>query len=307
MSKEEKNKCPLCGSEASSEIRPGMMISCRCDICGDFVMEHLLSYTLRDKKDIRRKLSAWIRDIKERGEDPPELTKDNYSAILGSIPDYSVLEKQERLLSVIARRSDYPGAAVRLTSYTDYPLAWADNPKEFSFYMKSFVERGLVKGSIDDTWENYKIYITPEGWEYLEKSMKRPIETIQAFVAMSFSDKMESVYGNAIYPAIDKAGYRPYKVDREPHIDRIDVKIIAEIKNSRFLVADVTEQKAGVYFEAGYAMGIGLPVIWSVKKEDLDNVHFDTRQYNHIVWETEEELRETLYNFICAVIGKRRT
>jgi nucleoside 2-deoxyribosyltransferase len=81
---------------------------------------------------------------------------------------------------------------------------------------------------------------------------------------------------------------------------------VAEIKNSLFLVADVTEQKQGVYFEAGYAIGLEIPVIWSVKKDELEKVHFDTRQYNHIVWESEKDLKEQLYNFICAIIGKRK-
>lgn len=70
------------------------------------------------------------------------------------------------------------------------------------------------------------------------------------------------------------------------------------------MIADVTEQKQGVYFEAGYALGLGIPVIWSCRKDDLKNVHFDTRQYNHILWESEEDYAEKLYNFICAIIGK---
>jgi nucleoside 2-deoxyribosyltransferase len=82
------------------------------------------------------------------------------------------------------------------------------------------------------------------------------------------------------------------------------MKIITEIKNSRFIIADVTHQRAGVYFEAGYALGLGLPVIWSVRDDDLNNVHFDTRQYNHIVWESEAHLSEQLYFFITSLIGK---
>ena len=78
---------------------------------------------------------------------------------------------------------------------------------------------------------------------------------------------------------------------------------MAEIKNSRFVIADVTDQRPGVYFEAGYAIGLGLPVIWSVRENDLRNVHFDTRQYNHIVWKGEDDLEEQLYNRVLAVIG----
>ena len=129
-------------------------------------------------------------------------------------------------------------------------------------------------------------------------------ERTQAFVAMSFSEDLKPIWEGPIYNAIKKAGYKPYRVDAEPHIDRIDAKIISEIKNSRFIIADVTEQKRGVYFEAGFALGLGLPVIWCVRKDDLEKVHFDTRQYNHIVWETMDDLENQLFNFICAIIGK---
>ena len=77
-----------------------------------------------------------------------------------------------------------------------------------------------------------------------------------------------------------------------------------EIKNSRFVVADVTDQRPGVYFEAGYAMGLGLPVLWSVREDDLQNVHFDTRQYNYIIWRAADDLEQQLYNRVSAVIGR---
>ena len=47
------------------------------------------------------------------------------------------------------------------------------------------------------------------------------------------------------------------------------------------MVADFTCEKGkvrgGVYYEAGFAQGIGIPVIWTVAKDSLDDVHFDTR------------------------------
>ena len=79
---------------------------------------------------------------------------------------------------------------------------------------------------------------------------------------------------------------------------------VTEITNSRFVLADVTNQRPGVYFEAGYAMGLGLPVIWSVREDDLRNAHFDTRQYNHIVWKDADDLEQQFYNRVSAVIGR---
>ena len=77
----------------------------------------------------------------------------------------------------------------------------------------------------------------------------------------------------------------------------------SKIKESRFLIADVTEQRQAVYFEAGYAMGIGLPVIWTCKESDIKKCCFDTRQYNHIFWKDAEDLRTQLKERILATIA----
>ena len=121
---------------------------------------------------------------------------------------------------------------------------------------------------------------------------------------MWFDPSMDKAWEEGIKPALEAAGYRPYRVDMEPHLDRIDAKIQAEIKDSRFIVADVTGQRQGVYFEAGYAMGLGLPVVWSVKNDELGKVHFDTRQYNHVVWKNPDDLKTQLADRVVAVIGR---
>jgi nucleoside 2-deoxyribosyltransferase len=79
-------------------------------------------------------------------------------------------------------------------------------------------------------------------------------------------------------------------------------QIIADIRRSKFLIADFTGHRGGVYFEAGFALGLGLPVIWTCRKEELDKLHFDIRQYNFIDWETDGELQERLTNRIRATI-----
>jgi hypothetical protein len=51
--------------------------------------------------------------------------------------------------------------------------------------------------------------------------------------------------------------------------------------------------------------GRGVPVIWCVRRDDLDNVHFDTGQYNHIVWKSKEELWEKILDSILAIFGRK--
>jgi nucleoside 2-deoxyribosyltransferase len=94
----------------------------------------------------------------------------------------------------------------------------------------------------------------------------------------------------------------PVRIDRVHHNEKICDKVVAEIRMCQFLVADVTLQRPGVYFEAGFAMGLGRAVIWSCREDDLKNVHFDTRQYNHIVWKDPSNLRTQLTDRIKATI-----
>ena len=67
--------------------------------------------------------------------------------------------------------------------------------------------------------------------------------------------------------------------------------------------ADFTQNRPGVYFEAGFALGLGKRVIWLCKKTDLGELHFDTRQFNMIDYETPEELRNRVRARIAAVEG----
>ena len=119
--------------------------------------------------------------------------------------------------------------------------------------------------------------------------------------------QMDEVYRDGIEPGIMDAGYRALKINREEYIDKIDDQIVAEIRRSRFLVADFTQDKrgarGGVYYEAGFAYGLGIPVIYTCREDLVRCLHLDTRQYNHILWKTSAELRESLRNRIRRVMG----
>ena len=119
---------------------------------------------------------------------------------------------------------------------------------------------------------------------------------------MNFDKEFDNLYEQFIKIAIEDNGYKSIISKREEYIDLIDDFIMAEIKESRFVVAEFTGQKRGVYFEAGYARGLGIPVIWVCKKDEIGDLHFDINHYNQIDWETPEELKKRLYNRIREVI-----
>ena len=117
---------------------------------------------------------------------------------------------------------------------------------------------------------------------------------------MWFSDELNEAWHQGFEPALTSTGFDPLRVDLAEHTGKIDDFIVAQIRRSGLLVADFTGNRGGVYFEAGFAMGLGIPVIWTCRETDIDELHFDTRQYNHIVWKNSEDLKERLQNRIAA-------
>jgi len=148
---------------------------------------------------------------------------------------------------------------------------------------------------------NFKL--TNKGWEAADAIRKPAVMREKAFVAMWFHGDLKSVYQEGIEPAIEKTGYSPIRLDLEEYSSSIIDRILSEIKESRFIVADFTGHRNGVYFEAGFAKGLGLDVIWTCRKDQMDHLHFDLKGFNVIDWHNEKDLEERLINRIRAVVG----
>jgi DNA-binding PadR family transcriptional regulator len=296
------NKCPVCDSDLQNEILKkdhGERNVVDCNTCGKFVItRHAIGELNRSDKKLL--LPSWLREHWEKGNNPPELNQEFLKTLLPNLQEYNPLKKQLMLLRALQDKTEYPGFEVGIDSKHDFPLVWAKNEDELRYYIDALEERGFLESSKVMGDDRYKI--TPRGWDYLDENKSESSVSDQVFIAMYFADEMSPAWEDGIKPAIEDSGYKPYRIDMDPHIGQIDSKIITEIRNSKFMIADVTKERPNVYFEAGFAKGFGLPVIWCAKKES--KLHFDTRQFRHIMWNTPKELRTELYNLICATVGK---
>ena len=213
-------------------------------------------------------------------------------------------EMINRALLNLAQQFEHP-CDKKTIREDDYPIvfarkkyAGADMNRMMSIFQQlNYIELDGIISS------GYPTRLTPHGWAKIEELKKSGPGSRQAFVAMSFDPGITEVFDKGIKPGIEEAGdFGAYRIDREDHNERIDDRIIAEIRRSRFLVADFTHNRGGVYFEAGFALGLGLPVIWIANKKWEDKIHFDTRQYNHIFYDNPEDLCERLKARIQATI-----
>jgi len=212
----------------------------------------------------------------------------------------TIPRKLDKILERLASKSDYPGVKVSTEAATDFPLFDAKLPDEATYLLMHLIERGFLNSVVD----HRVCIITPAGWARLDPPTTGGVPGT-CFVAMSFDTSLEGAYTLGIYPAIEvDCGYKAVRIDLVHHNEKICDRILAEIRRSQFMVADFTMQRHNVYFEAGFALGLGRPVIWSCREDEVkaDKLQFDTRQYNHIAWTTANDLRHKLTSRIRATI-----
>jgi len=310
----EQKKCPLCGKESKRHSCFGplnQLCLIDCDICGEYEITdqalHYLELGCREK-DLYL-LSGVTRITRWKWGRCYRIKKDvvcedqAFEIEIRSMAPLDVNDRMNMLLQYLVNESENYGAIVKLDPKLDYPIVFGKNNDEFLFCLKHLVEMNYLDDS-NSTMNAYELVITAKGWERVEQLQKPNIESKQAFVAMWFSDEVEGAFTKGIAPLEGDTGFSMLRVDTKQFNEKICDRIIAEIRESRFLVADVTGQRQGVYFEAGYAKGLGLPVIWTCREDEKEKCHFDTRQYNHIFWKTPEELRDKLRDRILATIGR---
>ncbi len=167
-----------------------------------------------------------------------------------------------------------------------------------------FVDTLADQGSIKVVQTSNTREITPDRYNKIDELRRRTKHSSKAIVAMSFDKDMQDFFTNGSQKGIENAGYDAVHVDKTGHIDRIDDQIIALIRESAFIVADITGHRGSVYFESGIALGLGLPVIWTCCKSDMKGLHFDVRQYNTNDWTGPMDLAKRLQHRIEASLGK---
>ncbi len=275
--------------------------------------DHLIRIQKALSADAKARLTTWLVDQRRHGIIEPVITWEiaNSFRLSDEQNPMSVSIRGERLLRFLVDQTKSAGDEVDVNDEDGQAYAWSESTQwsEISYLLKYLSSRGLIE-IIDRSsvaTKRHGAVVTVNGYGFIEEANTAPDST-QAFVAMWFSEEMDDAYSKGIKPAIDEAGYKSLRIDLKMDVKKIDDEIFAEIRRSRFLVADMTQgddgARGGVYFEAGLAEGLGLPVLYSCRKDRMKHLAFDTRQFFHIEWDTPDELRKDLATRIRARVGQ---
>lgn len=296
--------CLICGHHVKAPAEAGL-VDVKCPRCGHYRAQFmdLTAESRRVQPGDAAFVSAAVRTLSEVGQvvewRPGIIEELRQSVRLPSTPT----ERFVVLLDLVLRRAGNLHSQAKLYPQTDFPILNVEDGSGLLFYLQAAQENGWLR---PPATTNQGYSLTLNGWNWLEESKKQLPDTSKAFVAMWFDASLDEAWKDGFRPALKDAGYDPVRVDLQEHNGKICDRIIAEIRKSGLLVADFTGQRGGVYFEAGFAQGLGIPVIWTCRKDHVDKLHFDTRQYSHVVWEDAGELREKLFRRIEATVPLKR-
>jgi hypothetical protein len=309
--------CPICLSGESTEknhpTRDAVTVVCLQ--CGEFLIATSAVAALRSAPNASRwKLSAWIREFS-----PSMVGSSDVDRGLESVAP-SLTHRADRMLRWIVSAFP-PGTSFSLNDLGKWkaldghpgvlvlggaviasplvPIGWNRTVEEMQFMVTEVLCNELEHLTSED---NREYQVSPKGLLYLEG--RRSPASATGFCAMWFSQDVQSLWSEVIEPAIRESGYEPLRIDSKQHNGKIDDEIMASIRSARFVVSDFTGNRGGVYYEAGFAHGLGLPVIFMCQAGD--ELHFDVRQYNCIFWAKDqlEDARTRLKNRILATLGQ---
>ena len=328
--------CPICGLNAKERKTPDFDLI-TCPVCGEFGYGNWTNIPVLseyDKAVLKTYLYTFV--ISDDYYRPKPITKDTKDKIINSInPPRTLIEKIHFVIKYLADSTKFFGDIVEISRPHGHRLFFCKDEEELQNILEAIKEQGYITGNsvsildVVDTSNGHpprKITMTTKGLQYAETLFSRTNST-QCFVAMWFDESTDLLYEkiqNAVTgnPKADKssaeygANYNIMKIDEKDHINYIPAEIISEIKRSKFMIADLSGYRGGVYYEAGFAEGLGIPVILTCSKEwfeehtdehgkQFSGVHFDLKQKNILLWEDDklDEFQRKLVARIGEVVG----
>ncbi|KXS33053.1 MAG: Uncharacterized protein AWT59_0809 [Candidatus Gallionella acididurans] len=165
------------------------------------------------------------------------------------------------------------------------------------FLVDQAIQAGLLKGMSSEVahgyWRIHSLQLTLAGWQLFENLQRGKSTSRIAFMAMPFGDmELDQIYKDYFKAGVAATGFELKRLDEGQPAGLIDDRLRVEIRQCRFLVADLTHENRGAYWEAGFAEGLGKPVIYTCRKDVFEDktkgTHFDTNHHLTVVWEPEK-------------------
>lgn len=284
--------CPVCSLPLEGEkVTGGHYEEVSCPACGTFQISRTALASLPESFvgdiNLSRALSHYIWR-KRKGTRIPMLNSDDVRHVKENPWLPGVEEQLQNLLLLLGDESE--GAAANISLDTKAEVKVGTLTSGDLWKLKEWAEERLyvedAGSSVGGLWAR----LTLSGWQLYDEIKRGALHTNDAFMALGFGNsELDDVVTKCFKPAVKDTGFHLVRMDDRPEAGIMDNRMQLMIKRSRFLIADITNSNLGAYWEAGYAFGLGKPVIYSCRRSEWEDreAHFDVNHHLSIIWDTD--------------------
>jgi hypothetical protein len=287
--------CPVC-DEAAKTWRPSGGrdgVQFECLRCYRYELTRTAAAILPGlvSNDARRRaaLSHAIRKLHQQNPEPPIIGSELLKALLEETTLPDARQQLDNLTLVIGDDlGPEPAKVIALNRAEIISLVGAITQDDVRWLVAAGREQGIFGKPWQPDAPPLAANLTIAGWERYADLKRATVQTRLAFMAMPFGyEDLDTAFRACFRPAVAATGFQLRRLDESPPAGLIDDRLRVEIRRSRFLITDLTQENRGAYWEAGFAEGIGLPVIYTCERKWFEEkkTHFDTNHHHTIVWE----------------------
>ena len=269
-------KCPVClDTEGSSCKRhQGSSPRYKCSICGIYEMDCILDIQIQGGNynignwglnTIQRAILSH-RICKYNIENCKKLTSNEAKIfritiqLLDSIRSEATLpsrmEQVENLIRFVGDNVSRSGNDAEVSVYKIHAIIGAPNVNSAFSLIQDLKERSMIESN--PISQRHYLNLTIDGWERYEEEKKGHFSGNYGFLAMQFGDKdLDSFVNEVLKPVVkEKIGFNLVDMRDVPEPGIIDNIMRVTIRDSKFVIADLTHDNNGAYWEAGFAEGL---------------------------------------------------
>lgn len=309
------SKCVLCGEKASvtdQEYASRTIYS--CPTCGVFVLSDVV---VDSAKEYSNYLAAFFASRKladnnetvlvsydkaRRDRDYLQLTVDQ---IVAQFP-VSFSEKSQLVLKNLEHLSSYEGEIIRVEGANMCPVFYT---RKQSLDALSFVIQSMQKMELlDVTFYSNSFFpcgvtITGKGWDRISLMASEKNLTDRVMVHYYTENEQQQVmYRVAALKALKATGYKMNEGFCSGCRNKIGHELIAQVKNNRFIICDISSPNGAAFYMAGVAKALGRTCILTCHGSKMEDLEVAIDQISVLSWNNEKELELQLINAIHALV-----
>ena len=210
----------------------------------------------------------------------------------------------EHVAKKVLREGLSPEDKVRLSTDEIVTVSRILEDNTLKMFIRILEEQGCILVNKGEVYGSFNVRLTHQGWNLYRQGI---VDETYGFLAMQFDDeRIESFAHNMKFQLQKLLKVVLLDIRDFPEVgDLVEGEngIKSKIESSVFVVVDLTFANPGVYWEGGYAEGLGKHVVYTCRSEDDKDrrIHFNVEHQKCFFWGEDKDF----FLDLCRAVKRR--